>query len=87
MEEQYYIIETCYPAEGRFDIAVDIEEEQHNAYSSRHVANASQVNKAALKPQKREDKLQMVETCYPAEGRPDIAADLEEEQRNAYSAH
>jgi hypothetical protein len=84
---QNYTPETCYPAEGRPDVAADLNEEQCNAYSSHHVANASQGNKATRKPQPRPDQLRAAEACYPAEGRPDVAADLEEEQRNAYSAH
>lgn len=78
-----------FPAEGRPDVAADLEEEQRNAYSARHKQSASQKKRAAQKNQPREDQepLQDAASLYPVEGRDDVAADLEEEQRNAYSSH
>lgn len=84
--ERTYLVETCYPAEGRCDIAVDLEEEQRCAYSTRHMRVSSTENVTTQQTLQQQIQ-QVLETCYPAEGRCDIAADLEEEQRNAYSAH
>jgi hypothetical protein len=94
MAEQFDILETMLPAEGRCDVAEDLAEEQRNAYSAHHVKTSSQGEKATLKRQQEGDQ----NTCVivtdswlvalsPAEGRCDIAVDLEEEQCNAYSAH
>jgi hypothetical protein len=85
--------ETLFPAEGRSDVAGDLEEEQRDAYSSHRTGTTSQ-GKAALKShQKKVGRDQKapsapgVGTLFPAEGRSDVAGDLEEEQRDAYSAH
>jgi len=91
MAEQYYPPQTMHPAEGRFDIAEGLEEEQRNAYSARHARASSQQGKATSKAQQesgqkaQEEHYYPPQTMYPAEGRSDIAEDLEEEQRNAYS--
>lgn len=82
IEQNNSMSEMCYPAEGRCDIAIDLEEERLYAYSIRQ-AKASSVGTVVL--QKQQDRL-VLEPCHPAEGRCDIAADLDEEQRNAYSA-
>ncbi len=88
MIEQNDIHETCYPAEGRCDIALDLEEELLYAYSTHPVGAASLGNKTTLKSQQQDQEQQRTaETCYPAEGRCDLAADLAEEQHDAYSAH
>ncbi len=85
MREQYTTPETPYPAEGRCDIAADLEEEQGSAFSTHHAATAAPGKKTPAKPQQQEkfDR----EGCHPAEGRCDVAKDLEEEQGNAYSSH
>src|SRR5258708_3533457 len=92
---------TIHPAEGRCDVAEDLEEEQRNAYSTHHATISSQREEVTLKTQQsqnqqREERTQNTyipstndspATIPPAEGRCDIAEDVEEEQRNAYSAH
>ena len=83
MREQNYTPETLYPAEGRCDIAADLEEEQLLAFSA-HRAEASG-KKTPVKTQQREELV--IEICHPAEGRCDVAVNLEEEQCHAYSAH
>lgn len=85
MTEQYTTPETPYPAEGRCDIAADLEEEQLLAFSAHSMEIFTRGKKAPVKIQQREELL--IEVCHPAEGRCDIAADLEEEQSNAYSTH
>lgn len=85
MTEQYTTPETPYPAEGRRDIAVDLEEERLLAFSAHHAEISAPGKKTPVKIQQREELF--IEVCHPAEGRCDIAADLEEEQGNAYSAH
>jgi hypothetical protein len=95
MAEHYYKPEEILPAEGRSDVAGDLEEEQRNAYSAHHARPSSQGEKATLKTQqqqKGEDqppRAPVIDDCppYPVEGRCDVAEDLEEEQRNAYSTH
>jgi hypothetical protein len=76
------------PAEGRVDVAEGVEEEQRNAYSTHHPSQEGATRKrqqaggeqGTRAPLSRED-------LPPVEGRVDVASDLEEEQRNAYSAH
>lgn len=75
------------PVEGRVDVAEDVEEEQRNAYSARaHEAQVPQeqgpegvLNKPAGDFNESSPP--------PAEGRTDVARDIEEEQRDAYSTH
>ena len=87
MVEQNERPEGLPPVEGRSDIAADLEEEQRNAYSSRLPGTPSRPNEAALKSQQQEqNQHQAVGTLPPVEGRSDVAADREEEQRNAYSS-
>lgn len=79
-----------FPAEGRPDVAADLEEEQRNAYSAHHVKSASQGKGSARKAQAQQTEQDQPEDAaflYPVEGRDDVAADVEEEERNAYSAH
>lgn len=97
MAEQYYPPQTMHPAEGRFDVAEDLEEEERNAYSTRHAKNASQQGKVVQKSPKQagaqaqRGQEQEVgqhyppQTMHPAEGRFDVAESVEEEQRQAYS--
>lgn len=87
MAEQTYLWEICFPAEGRCDIAIDLEEEQRNAYST-HRVGISLYEKKVVSKTRQQDQDQWPETGLlpPVEGRCDIAVDLEEEQRNAYSS-
>lgn len=98
MAEQYYPPQTMYPAEGRFDVAESLEEEERNAYSARHAKNSSQQGKKTVqKPPKhagtqaQSGQEQEVgqhyppQTMHPAEGRFDVAESVEEEQQHAYS--
>lgn len=98
MAEQYYPPQTMHPAEGRFDVAEGLEEEERNAYSARHAKNSSQQGKKTVqKPPKhagtqaQSSQEQEVgqhyppQTMHPAEGRFDVAESVEEEQRHAYS--
>lgn len=97
MAEQYYPPQTMHPAEGRSDIAEGLEEEQRNSYSARHAGTSSQQGKpkSQQQPGQRVRDEEAIaaghhyppQTMHPAEGRSDIAESLEEEQRNAYSAH
>lgn len=98
MAEQYYPPQTMHPAEGRFDVAEDLEEEERNAYSAHHAKNAPQQGKAGQKlpkhtgAQAQSGQEQEVgqhyppQTMHPAEGRFDVAESVEEEQQHAYSA-
>ncbi len=80
------------PVEGRVDVAEDVEEEQRRAYSTRQTKSATS----------QEETMQVQQACGdqrvsladlnqaelpPVEGRVDVAEDVEEEQRDAYSAH
>jgi hypothetical protein len=87
MAEQNNISGTLPPVEGRSDVAGDLEEEQRNAYSSHSAGVPPQGKKAASRPQQGQDQRQEAGMLPPVEGRSDVAGDLEEEQRNAYSAH
>lgn len=80
MAEQYSLVTIFHPAEGRCDIAADLEEERRNAYSA-HKVNFSFQEHVLL------HQWLEISVLPPVEGRCDIAADLEEEQRNAYSVH
>jgi len=73
-----------FPAEGRVDVAADLEEERRNAYSSHHRGPPFQ-RPELQKP--GQGQFPEASVLPPAEGRVDVAADLEEERRNAYSAH
>ncbi|HEU5377350.1 MAG TPA: hypothetical protein VFV38_18155 [Ktedonobacteraceae bacterium] len=85
MAEQYSLVTIFHPAEGRCDIAADLEEERRNAYSA-HKVNFSVREHLHTHQQEWEQWLE-ISTLPPVEGRCDIAADLEEERRNAYSVH
>jgi hypothetical protein len=87
MAEQNYTPGALPPVEGRADVAGDLEEEQRNAYSSHHKGTHIAGKSAARQPQQGQERLQEVGTLPPVEGRADVAGDLEEEQRNAYSSH
>lgn len=85
MIEHYSVSETRYPAEGRNDIAADLDEQRLAAYSAQHVRVAASGRTTTPQAHSWLDKF-APEPCYPAEGRSDIATDLEDEQRQAYSA-
>ena len=96
MAEQNYSSETLLPAEGRSDVAESLEEEQRNAYSAHHSRASSQGKTSPKSSQQQRGRGQDARRAladsqsaglYPAEGRSDVAESLEEEQRNAYSAH
>ena len=81
---------TLYPAEGRVDVAADVEEEQRNAYSAHPKMTPPQGSRAARQGSNQDTHAPLADPGPvepPAEGRVDVAADVEEEQRNAYSAH
>jgi hypothetical protein len=80
---------TLYPAEGRADVASDVEEEQREAYSAHHKAAPSQAGGGTQQPASGYESLAIVNQAElpPVEGRVDVASDVEEEQRDAYSAH
>jgi hypothetical protein len=86
MIEHNYLGKTCHPAEGRCDIARDLDEEQRHAYSTHH-KSASTSENVTTQLTLQQQVQQVLEPCHPAEGRCDIAANLDEEQCNAYSAH
>lgn len=87
MAEQNYTPGVLPPVEGRADVAGDLEEEQRNAYSSHHKGPSVQGRSAARQSQQRQERPQEAGMLPPVEGRADVAGDLEEEQRNAYSSH
>lgn len=87
MAEQNYTPGMLPPVEGRSDVAGDLEEEQRNAYSSHHTGPYAQGKRTTRKSQQSQEPLQEAGMLPPVEGRSDVAGDLEEEQRNAYSSH
>lgn len=80
---------TLYPAEGRVDVAENVEEEQRNAYFAHHKVALAQGKKDAPPDDAGSASLSDFNQAAlpPVEGRVDVAGDVEEEQRNAYSAH
>lgn len=81
------------PVEGRVDVAGDLEEEQRAAYSAHHHAAPSPGGETARKSRVESGAQSTRAPTFkpddlpPVEGRIDVAGDLEEEQRDAYSAH
>lgn len=77
------------PAEGRVDVAENVEEEQRNAYFARHKAALAQGKEVVPKSEVGSVSLSDFNQAAlpPVEGRVDVASNLEEEQRDAYSAH
>lgn len=78
-----------YPAEGRVDVAENVEEEQRNAYFAHHKVALAQGKKAAPQDETGSASLSDFNQAAlpPVEGREDVASGVEEEQLNAYSAH
>jgi len=94
MEKQKNLQKAIYPgsaldpAEGRVDVAENVEEEQRNAYFAHHKV-ALQGKEIASKSEAGSVSLSDFNQAAlpPVEGREDVASNLEEEQQNAYSAH
>ena len=76
---------TLYPAEGRVDVANGVEEEQRDAYSAHHKGTPSQADGEKQRLHEPAANVNQAE-LPPVEGRVDVAGDVEEEQRNAYSS-
>ena len=89
LQKAIYPGSTLDPAEGRVDVAENVEEEQRNAYFAHHKVALAQGKDVASKDESGSVSLSDFNQAAlpPVEGREDIASNLEEEQQNAYSTH